>query len=74
MMKQEKSDILKAVEQLAYGIEKLDELDPEAADIDPKILDNRVITLEGYLRYLDQDGINILKKILEKIEGDNDVR
>ncbi len=73
-MKQEKSEILKAVEKLSYGLEKLEELDPKETEIDQKILDNRIITLEGYLRYLDQDGINILERILEKIEGDNNVR
>ncbi len=74
MMNQKKSEILKAVEQLSYGLEKIEELNPKDVDIDQKILDNRIITLEGYLRYLDQDGIEILENILQKIEGDNDVR
>ncbi len=71
-MSQEKSDILFAVEKLLYGFNKVEEIDPEKAEIENNILDNRIITLEGYFRYLEQDGIDLLKKIQDMAEGAKD--
>ncbi len=68
-MAQEKSDILIVAEKLSYCLEKVEEIDPLEADIDEDIVKNRIITLRGYLRYLDQDGIDVLKKIQSRIEG-----
>ncbi len=71
-MNPEKSDILFAVEKLLYGFNKVEEIDPKKAEIENNILDNRVITLEGYFRYLEQDGIDLLKKIQDMAEGAKD--
>ncbi len=67
-MSPKKSTLLKAVEELSYGMEKIEEIDPGELELDEKILDNRLIALQGYLRYLDQEGVDLLKKIQEELK------
>lgn len=70
-MPEGKSLVMEAMEDINLVIKRLKRLNLEEVDIDNKILDNRVITLEGYLRFMDRDGIPELKKIVARLEGDS---
>ncbi len=70
-MPEGKSLVMEAMEDISLVIKRLKRLNLDEVEIDDKILDNRVITLEGYLRFMDRDGIPELKKIVARLEGDN---
>jgi len=70
-MPEGKSLVMEAMEDISLVIKRLKRLNLDEVDIDDKILDNRVITLEGYLRFMDRDGIPELKKIVARLEGDS---
>ncbi len=63
-------NILDAVERMNSTIDKVDDFDELNLELSERILDNRIITLEGYLRYLDSEGIPKMKRILDKLEDD----
>ena len=63
-------NILDAVERLNSTLDKVDDFDELNLELSERILDNRIITLEGYLRYLDSEGIPKMKRILDKLEDD----
>ncbi len=66
-----KSNILDAVERLNFALKKVDDFKDLDLELSDKILENRVITLEGYMRYLDAEGIPKIKKTLNALEDDN---
>ena len=70
-MPEGKSLVMEAMEDISLVIKRLKRLNLDEVEIDDKILDNRVITLEGYLRFMDRDGIPELKKIVARLEGDS---
>ncbi|MFW6006458.1 MAG: hypothetical protein ACOC4G_04985 [Bacillota bacterium] len=67
-------NIVDAIEQLNYALEKIQTIEPEEFELSNKIMDNRIITLEGYLRYLETEGIPKLKEINNHIEEENNDR
>ncbi|MFW5786847.1 MAG: hypothetical protein ACOCV3_01130 [Halanaerobiales bacterium] len=64
------SEILKAIDYLNSAFSKIEDFDLNSIDFSDRVLDNRIITLEGYLRFLEREGIPRLKSLTEKIEGD----
>ncbi len=70
-MPEGKSLVMEAMEDISLVIKRLKRLNLDEVDIDDKILDNRIITLEGYLRFMDRDGISELEKIVDRLEGES---
>jgi len=66
-----KPNILDVIERLNFTLKKVDDFKDLDLDLSQKILENRIITLEGYMRYLDSEGIPKIKKILNLLEDDN---
>ena len=66
-----KPSILEAIERLNFTLKKINDFDEMDLDLSDKILENRIITLEGYIRYLDSEGIPKIKKTLQFLEEDN---
>ena len=64
------SKILNAVESLDSALTKAYDFNPADIEFSKRVLDNRIITLEGYLRFLEKEGIPRLKSLLEKKEGE----
>lgn len=62
--------ILDAVDNLDAALSKVDSFQPEDIEFSERVLDNRIITLEGYLRFLEKEGIPRLKALLNKEEGE----
>ncbi len=70
-MPEGKSLVMEAMEDISLVIKRLKRLNLDEVDIDDKILDNRIIPLEGYLRFMDRDGISELEKIVDRLEGES---
>ena len=58
-------NIMNAVQKLNSIVNKLDKVDLDNLDLSPRVLENRILTLEGYMRYLEQVGIPKIEKYLE---------
>lgn len=65
-----KVNVLKAVDRLVSTLRRLEEFDVSEIDLSDRVLDNRIITLEGYIRFLETEGIPKLKKISDKIASE----
>jgi len=62
-----KPNILDAIERLNFAISKVEDFDITNIDLSERVLDNRIITLEGYLRFLEREGIPKMKRIYKKL-------
>ena len=64
------TNILDAVEKLNFVLRKVKDFEDLDLELSDKILDNRIITLEGYMRYLDAEGIPKIKDLSNSIKGE----
>ncbi|MFP4660725.1 MAG: hypothetical protein ACLFPF_00900 [Halanaerobiales bacterium] len=62
-----KVNVLDAVERLISTLQKVDEFNVDGIEMSERVLDNRIITLEGYIRFLESEAIPKLERIREKI-------
>ena len=62
------TDILNAVDDLESALSKVGNFKPDDIEFSERVLDNRIITLEGYLRFLKKEGIPRLKSVLKEGE------
>lgn len=77
-----KVNILDAVNRLNSTLTKVEEFEVADVNLSDRVLDNRIITLEGYLRFLEREGIpkiesifnSVKKPDMEPVEGDNSDR
>ena len=75
-----KVNVLDALDRLTSTINKVEEFDISGIDLSERVLDNRIITLEGYIRFLENEAIPKLSRIRDNItdklngeqEGGND--
>ncbi|AZR73118.1 hypothetical protein BBF96_06800 [Anoxybacter fermentans] len=58
-------NIMNAVQRLNSIVKRLEKVDLKNLDLSPRVLENRILTLEGYLSYLDQVGIPKIRQYLE---------
>lgn len=63
-----KENVLDVVERLSSTISKVDDFDVSSVDLSDRVLDNRIITLEGYLRFLESEAIPKLERIRDSIK------
>lgn len=68
-----KKSVLNAVEKLNTVLNKVDDFKELDLEISERVKDNRIITLEGYLKFLDEVGIPRLKKIASILKEDEHV-
>jgi len=64
------NEILSAVNTLDRALTKVTEFEEDNIEFSERVLDNRIITIEGYLRFLNKEGIPRLKTIVNKKEGE----
>jgi len=69
-----KPSILDAIERMNFAISKVEDFDISKIDLSERVLDNRIITLEGYLRFLEREGIPKLKRIYKNTRSEEDDR
>ena len=66
-----KESVLFAIENFNAAFNRIDDIDFNEIDMEEKIMDNRIMSIESYLRFLERDGIEDFKKIKDIIEGDS---
>lgn len=66
-------NIMNAVSRLKSISKKLDKVDLENLNLSPRVLENRILTLEGYLSYLDQVGIPKIQEYFDLAAGKSEV-
>ena len=64
------NEILSAVNTLDRALTKVEEFDENNIEFSERVLDNRIITIEGYLRFLNKEGIPRLKSLVNEKEGE----
>jgi len=64
------NEILSAVNTLDRALTKVTKFEKDNIEFSERILDNRIITLEGYLRFLNKEGIPRLKTLVNRKEGE----
>ncbi|MGM0413671.1 MAG: hypothetical protein ACQEQP_00665 [Bacillota bacterium] len=62
--------VLYAIENFNAAFRRIDDVNLEEIELEEKIMDNRIMSIESYLRFLERDGIDDFKKIRDIIEGD----
>jgi len=65
-------NVLDVIERLNFAISKVEDFDISEIDLSERVLDNRIITLEGYLRFLEREGIPKIKNIYDKSRSEAD--
>lgn len=65
-----RENLLYAIENFNIAFKRIDDIDLDEIKIEEKIMDNRIMSIESYLRFLERDGIDDFKKIRDIIEGD----
>lgn len=66
-------NIMNAVARLKSIVKKLDKVDLENLDLSARVLENRILTLEGYMSYLDQVGIPKIQQYAELTTGKSEL-
>lgn len=59
-------DVLEIMEQLRVIAEKAERLDLEEVSIGNRVLENRILVLQGYFNFLETTAIPIFEDILEQ--------
>ncbi len=67
-----KASILDAVDRLSNTLSKVKDFDVSKIDLSERVLDNRIITLEGYLRFLETEGIPKLEAVRSKLRQEGE--
>lgn len=62
-----KIDVLDVIKKLGVISEKAKNINAAEIEIGPRVLENRVIVLEGYLNFLDRTALPTLQEISEKL-------
>lgn len=62
-----KVNVLDAVDRLTSTLSKVEKFDIGGIDLSERVLDNRVITLEGYVRFLETEAIPKLSSIRDNL-------
>ena len=60
--------VINAIEHIDTAVNKTDHFDDYSPEMSSKVLDNRIMTLEGYLRYIERETLPKLEKLVEKLE------
>jgi hypothetical protein len=66
----EKASILDAINRLNSALSKVEDFDVSSVNLSNRVLDNRIITLEGYVRFLEREGIPKIKSIWESVSDE----
>ena len=61
-------DIIEYIDTAVNKTEQFNEYSPEMSE---KVLDNRIMTLEGYIRYIERETMPKLENLVELLEVGN---
>ncbi|MFW6229923.1 MAG: hypothetical protein ACOC4L_02965 [Halanaerobium sp.] len=63
--------VIDAIEYIDTAVDKTDQFDEYSPEMSEKVLDNRIMTLEGYIRYIERETMPKLENLIELLEVEN---
>ena len=64
--------LIDMIEHINSAVTKTEQFDNYSPEMSNKVLDNRIMTLEGYIRYIDRETVPRLERMVETIKEAND--
>ncbi|MFN2340730.1 MAG: hypothetical protein ABR547_05615 [Halanaerobium sp.] len=64
--------VIDVIEYIDEAVNKTDQFENYSPEMSTKVLDNRIITLEGYIRYIERETMPRLESLVEMFEEVND--
>jgi len=64
-----KVDVLDVVKRLRSISQRAKKVNSNNVDLGERVLENRIMVLEGYLNFLDQEAIPVLKQIIKELDA-----
>ncbi|MFP4021308.1 MAG: hypothetical protein ACLFUK_06845 [Halanaerobium sp.] len=63
--------VIDAIEYIDTAVNKTEQIDDYSPEMSEKVLDNRIMTLEGYIRYIERETMPKLENLVEILEVGN---
>ncbi|MFP4198597.1 MAG: hypothetical protein ACOCQZ_00105 [Halanaerobium sp.] len=63
--------VINVIEYIDTAVNKTEQFNDYSPEMSNKVLDNRIMTLEGYIRYIERETIPRLENLLETLEEVN---
>ncbi|MEC9490544.1 MAG: hypothetical protein UMU04_06310 [Halanaerobiales bacterium] len=63
--------LIDAIEFIDTAVSKTEQFDNYSPEMSNKVLDNRIITLEGYIRYIERETMPKLERLVKRLEEGN---
>ncbi|SFL26485.1 hypothetical protein [Halanaerobium salsuginis] len=63
-----KETVLKAINYINTAVNKSNQFNDYSPEMSNRVLDNRIITLEGYIRYIEREALPKLKSLVNNLE------
>lgn len=60
--------VLEAIKYIKMAVNKTEEFDDYSPEMSSRVLDNRIITLEGYMKYIEKEALPKFENLAEKSE------
>ena len=65
--------IIDAIDYIDMAVNKTEQFKNDfSPEMSSKVLDNRIMTLEGYIRYIERETMPVLENVVEKLEVEYD--
>jgi len=63
--------VIDAVDYIDEAVNKSEQFKNYSPEMSSKVLDNRIITLEAYIKFIEQETIPLMENLVKIIEEDN---
>ena len=63
--------VIDVIEYIDRAVNKTEQFDDYSPEMSNKVLDNRIMTLEGYIRYIERETMPKLENLVEMLEVEN---
>lgn len=60
--------VLEVIEYIGSAVNKTEHFSDYSPEMSNRVLDNRIITLEGYIRYIERETMPKLENLVEMLE------
>ncbi|RCW52895.1 MULTISPECIES: hypothetical protein [Halanaerobium] len=64
--------VIDVIDYIDAAVNKTEQFNDYSPEMSNKVLDNRIMTLEGYIRYIERETMPRLEGLVEKLEEVND--
>jgi len=63
--------VIDVIEYIDTAVNKTEQFEDYSPELSEKVLDNRIMTLEGYIRYIERETMPKLENLVEILEVGN---